>query len=45
MVSLDKFNGNSNTLDDLCSRTCLLNKTKDRKLNVFSMITEIYESS
>ena len=37
MVSLGRFNGSHNTLDDLLSRICIPNKTKD----VFSMITRI----
>ena len=39
MVSLGKCTGNSNTLDDLSSIICLLNKTK----GVFNMITGINE--
>ena len=35
MVSLDKFNGSCNTLDDPSSTTCVPN------LNTFNIITEI----
>ena len=41
MISLDRGGGSCNTLDDLSSRVCILNKTEDLKLNVFDIITEI----
>ena len=44
MVSIDRCNGRCNTLDDLSSRTCVLNKTEVKNLNMFSMITRINES-
>ena len=44
MVSLDRCNGKSNTFYYLSSRICVLNKTDDVNLNVFSMITRINES-
>ena len=37
MVSLDKFNGSCNTLDD----PCVPNKTEDLNLTTFNIITEI----
>ena len=39
MVSLDRFNGSCNALDDLSSGMCVPNKTEDVNLNVFNMIT------
>ena len=44
MVSIDRCNGRRNTLDDLSSRTCVLNKTEVKNLNMFNMITRINES-
>ena len=41
MVSLDRCNG---SLDDLSSRLCVTNKTEDKNLNVFNIITGINES-
>ena len=41
MVSLDKFNGSCNTLDDPSSTTYVPNKTEDLNLNAFNIITEI----
>ena len=44
MGTLGRCNGSCNTLDDLSSRICCLNKTKNVNLNAFNMITEIGES-
>ena len=35
MISLDRYNGSCNTLDDPPSRNCVLNKTKVVNLNHF----------
>ena len=44
-VKLDKCVGSCNTLNDLCNKVCVPNKTEDlNNLSVFNMITEINES-
>ena len=35
--------GSCNTIDNLSSRVCVLNKTEDLNLHVFNMITGINE--
>ena len=37
MVSLDRFNGGCNTLNNLSSRVCVSNKTEDGNVNVFNI--------
>ena len=45
MITLDRCNGSCDTLNDPCSRICVLNKTEDVvNLNIFNMITGINES-
>ena len=44
MVSLDRFNGTCNILDDPDGRICVLNKTGDVNLNVFNMTASINEA-
>ena len=44
MIVLDRYNGIYNTLDDLSSKICVTNKTKNVNLNLFNMITGINES-
>ena len=44
VVSLYRCNGSYNTLDDLSSGICVLNKTDDVHLNVINMITRRNES-
>ena len=39
IVSLDRSNGSCDAFDDLASRICVPNKTKDVNLNIFNMIT------
>ena len=41
--SFDRCNGSCNTLDDLSSIECVLNKTEDENLNVFNTIKIINE--
>ena len=43
-VKLDKCVGSCNTFSDLSNKVCVPNKTKYLNLNVFNMITGIYES-
>ena len=43
MVILDRCNGSFNILDDLSIRICAPNKTEDLNLNLFNIITIIYE--
>ena len=43
-VNLDIGTGSFNTLDDLCSRVCAPNETKDLNLYVFNTITRKNES-
>ena len=45
MVILDRCNGNCNTLDDPSGKICVLNKTEDVNLNVFSTMTRINEGN
>ena len=42
-VNLDRSMGKCNTLDDLCNKLCVPNKTEDLNLKVFNMITGINE--
>ena len=39
IVSLDRWNGSSNTLNNLSNETCVPNKTEDVKIKVFNMVT------
>ena len=43
MVKLDSCIGSSNTLNELCNKVCVPNKTEDIHLSLFNMITEINE--
>ena len=43
-VILDRCVGSCNTLNDLCNKVCVPNKTEDLNLSVFNMITRINES-
>ena len=43
-ITLDKFVGICNTLNDLSNKVCVPNKTKDLNLSVFNIITGINES-
>ena len=43
-VKLDLCVGSCNTLNDLCSKVCVPNKTEDLNLRIFNMITGINES-
>ena len=44
MIILNKCNGSCNVVDDLSTKICVPNKTKDIDVKVFDMITIIYES-
>lgn len=44
MVSLDRFNGSCNALNDLSSKISVSDKTEDVDLNVFNMIAKVNES-
>ena len=44
MISLDRYDGRYNALDDPSNRIRVPNKTEDACLNVFSMITGTNES-
>ena len=44
VLSLARYNGSYNTLDDLSSRICASNKTEDVNLNVFNMITRMSQN-
>ena len=44
MISLDRYDGRYNALDDPSNRIRVPNKTEDTYLNVFSMITGTNES-
>ena len=44
MVILDRCYGSFNTLDDLSSRKCVLNKTEDVNTNVINMVIRRHES-
>ena len=44
MISLDKYNGSGNVVDDLSTKICVLSKTKDLNVKVFDMITTINET-
>ena len=37
-INLDRWVGSLNTLDDLCNKVCIPNKTKDLNLSVFNII-------
>ena len=43
MISSDKSNGSCNVVDDLSTKICLPNETKDENVKVFNMITRINE--
>ena len=40
LVKLDKCVGSCNTLNDLCHKVCVPNKTEDLNIHVFNMATE-----
>ena len=42
MVSLDRCSELCNSLDDPSCRICVMNKTENGNLNVFSMITRMW---
>ena len=44
VVKLDRCVGSCNTLNDLCNKLCVPNKTEDLNLSMFNMITGINES-
>ena len=43
MVSLDRYIGSCNAIDDFSGRICVLVKTEDVNSNIFKMITVINE--
>ena len=43
MISLDECNGSCNVVDDSSPKICLLSKTKDLNVEVFNMVTTVYE--
>ena len=43
-VKLSRCAGSCNTLNDLCNKVCVPNKTEDLNLSMFNMITGINES-
>ena len=43
-VKLDRCVGSCNTVNDLCNKVCVPNKTENLNLSVFNMITGINES-
>ena len=43
MISLDKCNESCNALDDLSTKICVPNETKDVNVKVFNIIKRIYE--
>ena len=43
-VKLDKYVGICNSLNDLCNKVCVPNKTEDLNLSVFKMIARTNES-
>ena len=44
VIKLDRCVGSCNTLNDLCNKVCVPDKTEDLNLSVFRMITGINES-
>ena len=44
MISLDKYNGSWNTVDDFSTKICVPSKTKDINVKVFNMITNRNEA-
>ena len=44
MISLDKCSGSCSSVDDLSTKKCVLNKTKDINVNVINIITNIIEA-
>ena len=44
MITLDTFSGICNSVDDLFTKTHVLNKTKSKIVKTFNMITRIYEA-
>ena len=45
MISLDECNGSCNVVDDSSPKICLLSKTKDLNVEVFNMVTTVYEAN
>ena len=39
MINLDKLRGSGNSVDDLSTKICFPNKTKDINIKVFNMLT------
>ena len=44
MITLDTFSGICNSVDDLFTKTHVLNKTKSKIVKTLNMITRIYEA-
>ena len=44
MISLDKYSGSSNSVDDLSTKICVPNKMKDINVTIFNMITKKNEA-
>ena len=44
MISLVKFNGSFNAVNDLSTKTCIPSKTKNVNVKVFDMITRINDA-
>ena len=42
-LKLDRYVGSFNSLNDSSNKVCVPNKTKDLKVHVFNMITDINE--
>ena len=44
MISLDKYSGSCNSIDDFSTKICIPSKTKDTKYKVFNVITNNTEA-
>ena len=44
MISIDEYNGSSNTVYDVSTKICLLSKTKEVDVKLFNMIARINEA-
>ena len=44
IISLDKYNGCCNAVDDLSTKICVPSETKDVNVEVFNTITKINEA-
>ena len=40
LITLDKCNGNCNTLNNISDKICVPNGTEDKNLNVFNLLTK-----